>query len=408
MKKKKIINDPLYGFINIPAGLIFQIIEHPSFQRLRRIRQLGLSDLVYPGALHTRFHHAVGAMHLMRLSLENLRSKGVNISDHEMESAMAGILLHDVGHAPFSHALEYSILKNVPHENVSLLLMRKLNDEFGGRLDTAISMFDNKYPRPFFHQLISSQLDVDRLDYLQRDSFYTGVHEGTIGADRIIKMLNVVEEKLVVEEKGIYSVENFLVSRRLMYWQVYLHKASVAAEAMLISLLARAKTVYDQDRKPDIPEGLAYFFENEVGMEDLKTGEALQTFVNLDDFDIFGAVKAWTRSHDPVLSTLSAMIVNRKLFRVILSEEPFEPELKERLKAKVSEHFGIGPEETAHMLLEGQVSNEVYVGQGQGITVLKKNGELEDIVTATDLPNIAAMTKIVKKHYLCWPKIVSL
>nr|HAD49848.1 phosphohydrolase [Algoriphagus sp.] len=324
MKSQKILNDPVYGFITIPSELIFTIIDHPYFQRLRRIKQLGLTDFVYPGALHTRFHHALGAMHLMSITLDNLRNKGTEISDPEYEAALIAILLHDIGHGPFSHALEYSLLKSVPHEELSLLIIELLNQELSGKLDLTLRIFKNQYERKFFHQLVSSQLDIDRLDYLQRDCFFTGVSEGTIGADRIIKMMDVKDDQVVIEEKGIYSIENFLSARRLMYWQVYLHKTTVSAEKMLINLIQRAKDLKIRGANFPISEEFDYLLGNEHTLQDFQSNpDLLKIFLELDDLDLWGAIKLWKKSDDYVLRSISRMFLTRNLFKISLKNDPF-------------------------------------------------------------------------------------
>lgn len=409
MNKKKIINDPVYGFITIPSELIFDIIEHPYFQRLRRIKQLGLTDLVYPGALHTRFHHAIGAMHLMASTLENLRSKGHEISHEEFEGSLIAILLHDVGHGPFSHALEFSLLENIHHEELSKLVMERLNAEFDGRLSLAMEIFAGNYVKKFLCQLVSSQLDIDRLDYLKRDSFFTGVSEGTIGADRIIKMLDVHEGKLVVEEKGIYSIENFLNARRLMYWQVYLHKASVSAEKMLIAIIKRAKRLTKKGIPVTASHGLTVFLEREASLEDFHNdGAILEKFLLLDDYDIWGAIKIWAVHDDFILSRLSQMILNRSLFRIRLTSEPPGSELVMKIEKKVVETYNLKPRDAKYFVSHGKVANSAYLSKDEEISILSKGGEVQDVATAADLPNIKAMSKIVRKYYLCWPKDISL
>lgn len=409
MNKKKIINDPVYGFITIPGDLIFDIIQHPYFQRLRRIKQLGLSDFVYPGALHTRFHHALGAMHLMSITLDNLRSKDNEISPEEYEASLIAILLHDIGHGPFSHTLEYCLMNNVSHEQLSLLLINYLNQHMGGKLDLALRLFRGEYHRPFFHQLVASQLDIDRLDYLRRDSFFTGVSEGTIGADRIIKMLDVHNEKLVVEEKGIYSIENFLSARRLMYWQVYLHKTSVAAEKMLVKLITRAKWLVRHGISLKATPAFSIFLERDVSIEDLKEDpELLNVFASLDDYDVWGSIKFWVSHEDKVLSMLAAMLLQRKLFRVRLSNQETTPEEYYKLRERIQRTLSLTDEESDYFISQGSISNKAYIAEGESINVLMKSGELLDVAAASDLPNIKAMSKIVKKYYLCWPKSVSL
>ncbi len=404
MKSQKILNDPVYGFITIPSELIFAIIDHPYFQRLRRIRQLGLTDFVYPGALHTRFHHALGAMHLMSITLDNLRIKGTEISETEYEAALIAILLHDIGHGPFSHALEYSLLRGIPHEELSLLTIEQLNEEFGGQLTLALSIFKNQYPRKFFHQLVSSQLDIDRLDYLQRDCFFTGVSEGTIGADRIIKMMAVKDDQLVIEEKGIYSIENFLSARRLMYWQVYLHKTTVSAEKMLINLIQRAKKLAQDGRTFFVTEEMAYFMRQEVSLADFKAdSNLLKKFLQLDDFDIWGAIKLWKNDSDYVLQNISQMFLTRKLFKINLVNESFSSQEIENLRAKALKKLGVPEEDLGYFFSTGTISNYGYVEKDR-ISILTKKGEVVDVASAADLPNIKIMSKMVEKHYVCVAK----
>ncbi|MBK6263885.1 HD domain-containing protein [Marivirga sp. S37H4] len=406
MEKIKKINDPIYGFITIKSDLLFKIVNHPFFQRLRRIRQLGLSEFVYPGATHTRFHHALGATHLMGMALDQLKEKGIDISDQEYESAQIAILLHDIGHGPFSHALEFSLLQNITHENISLQFMKMLNIQFSNKLDLAISMFKNTYSRKFFHQLISSQLDVDRLDYLNRDSFYTGVSEGNISVDRIISHLMVVDDQIVVEEKAIYSIENFLNARRLMYWQVYLHKTALSAERMLINLMARAKEVHSLN---DVSKALKYFLENNFNLDDIQDKpEIIAHFSLLDDVDIWHAIKTWSTNKDKVLSQLSGRLLNRDLFKIKLSNEPLaKSDIKAFKLAIVQEHHLLN-KEASYFLSHGEVTNSAYILGGKSINILTKKGNVIDIAQAADLPNIKAMSKIVKKYYLCLPKTVSL
>jgi HD superfamily phosphohydrolase len=406
LKKLKKVNDPIYGFITIKSELLFSIFNHPYFQRLRRIRQLGLSELVYPGATHTRFHHALGATHLMGLALDHLKEKGVSINDLEYESAQIAILLHDIGHGPFSHALEYSIIKGITHENISLQFMKMLNNEFIGKLDTAIAMFKNSYKRKFFHELISSQLDVDRLDYLNRDSFYTGVSEGNISVDRIISHLDVIEDEIVVEEKAIYSIENFLNARRLMYWQVYLHKTALSAERMLVHLMSRAKEVHSLDH---ISPALKYFLENDFTLEEFQDNpEIVRQFSKLDDSDIWHAIKVWENNKDKVLKNLSQRILQRDLFKIKLGNEPLKKADINTLKGKIAQEFHLLNKEAAFFLSHGEVTNSAYILGGKSIKIITKKGHLMDIAQAADLPNIKAMSKIVKKYYLCIPKNVSL
>ena len=404
MKSQKILNDPVYGFITIPSELIFAIIDHPYFQRLRRIRQLGLTDFVYPGALHTRFHHALGAMHLMSITLDNLRIKGTDISEAEYEAALIAILLHDIGHGPFSHALEYSLLRGIHHEELSLLTIELLNEEFGGQLTLALRIFKNQYPKKFLYQLVSSQLDIDRLDYLQRDCFFTGVSEGTIGADRIIKMMAVKDDQLVIEEKGIYSIENFLSARRLMYWQVYLHKTTVSAEKMLINLIQRAKKLAQDGRTFFVTEEMAYFMSQEVSLADFKADSSLlKKFLQLDDFDIWGAIKLWKNDPDYVLQNISQMFLTRKLFKINLVNEPFSSQEIEQLRTKAQKKLAVPDEDLGYFFSTGTISNYGYLEKDR-ISILTKKGEVVDVATAADLPNIKIMSKMVEKHYVCVAK----
>jgi HD superfamily phosphohydrolase len=404
LKSQKILNDPVYGFITIPSELIFTIIDHPFFQRLRRIRQLGLTDFVYPGALHTRFHHAIGAMHLMSITLDNLRIKGTEISDEEYEAALIAILLHDIGHGPFSHALEYSLLIGVPHEELSLLTIELLNEQLGGKLDLSLRIFKNQYDRKFLNQLVSSQLDIDRLDYLQRDCFFTGVSEGTIGADRIIKMMDVKDGQLVIEEKGIYSIENFLSARRLMYWQVYLHKTTVSAEKMLINLIKRSKYLAQAGANLTVSEEFGFFMKNDFGLEDFKKDRRiLENFLSLDDFDIWGAIKLWKRHEDYVLRNISQMFLTRNLFKINLVNEPFSPAEIEDMRAKTQKKLMIPENDIDYFFSSGTVSNYGYLAK-ERINILTKKGKVVDVATAADLPNIKVMSKIVEKHYVCKAK----
>jgi hypothetical protein len=407
-EKKKIINDPVYGFIKIQSDLIFKIIEHPWFQRLRHIKQLGLTDLVYPSAQHTRFQHALGALHLMNRVLDTLRSKGIGISAEEHEAACIAVLLHDIGHGPFSHALEDTLLPNVNHESISYLFMEVLHRQFKGRLDLTMKIFRNSYRRKFFHQLISSQLDIDRLDYLNRDCFFTGVPEGTIGVDRIIEVLTVHNDQLVVEEKGIYSIENFLHARRLMYWQVYLHKATLSAERMMVNLIRRAKKLAQANEVVPCSAALHFFLHHSLDLEHFKENRmALTHFGQLDDADIWGAIKMWQHHADPILRILSTRLLERRLFRVALSNEPISKNQIERLRTLLSGEFNLLKSETVYLFSTGIVTNEAYA-EGQKINILMKSGKLLDIAQASDLPSIKAISKIVKKNYLCWPKDVSL
>lgn len=403
MNKHKIINDPVHGFIKIPSDLIYDLIAHPYYQRLRRIKQLGLSEFIYPGAVHTRFHHALGAMHLIGLALDTLKNKGVLISNEELEAAQIAILLHDIGHGPMSHALEYSILKNVPHEIISSLFIQKLNVIFEGKLTLAQEIFNDQYPRKFFHQLVSSQLDMDRLDYLQRDRFFTGVMEGTVGAERIIKMLAVYNDEIVVEEKGILSIEQFLTARRLMYWQVYLHKTNICAEQMLIQTLKRAKHLYNEGKKINIGKSLSVFFEKEVNLNEFTENPLyLEIFALLDDNDIWACLKDWQFESDIVLSNLSKGLLERKLFKIVLSAEKNTTIDVAQLKKSIAEKLKISERETNYLVFEGIAYNEAYQAKGEVINILSKSGEIQDIAQASDLPNIKALKKIVKKYYLCY------
>ena len=409
LNKRKVFNDPVYGFINIPSDLIFDIIEHPFFQRLRRIRQMGLADFVYPGALHTRFHHALGAMHLMQNTLNSLRTKGQDISDDEFEATLIAILLHDIGHGPFSHALEYVLLPGVGHEQMSQLLIRSLCKTIGGNTHLAYQIFTDQYERRFLHQLVSSQLDIDRLDYLKRDCFYTGVSEGEIGADRIIKMLDVRNDEIVVEEKGIYSIENFLNARRLMYWQVYLHKASVSAEKMMISTVQRAIDLAKNGVDLSASPALVFFLKQQISLEALENNpEYLQKFTELDDVDVWSAMKQWKYHTDGVLSSLSQRILERKLFRIRISNEPFSEGTILEMGEQVRHCLNISKKELNYFMIYGNISNAAYISEGQKINIITKQGKIFDIAKASDLPNIKAMSKIVTKYYLCWPKDVIL
>ncbi|MRS65774.1 HD domain-containing protein [Larkinella terrae] len=407
--KKKILNDPVYGFITIPNDLTFDLVEHPYFQRLRRIKQLGLSELVYPGALHTRFHHALGAMHLMGQAIQTLRSKGHRISEAECDAAQIAILLHDIGHGPFSHVLEYSILEGIAHERVSLLLMKDLNRQFSGRLSLAIEMFEGTYHRPFFHQLVSSQLDMDRMDYLNRDCFYTGVAEGTIGADRIIKMLDLVDDSLVVEAKGILSIENFLSSRRLMYWQVYLHKTSLCAESMLVQIMRRARFLLTQSEQ-DATEAvfttpaLRVFLSKPVTMEEFENHpEYLSAFTQLDDYDIWTSIKLWSQHSDRVLSILCQMLLDRRLFKIMMSDQPFVGELVREIEQQLLDS-GIRQDELSYFLVEGVATNSAYLPSIDNINIKRKDDRIIDIADASDLPGIKALTNMVRRYYICWAK----
>ena len=405
--KKKILNDPVYGFITIPTELLFDLVEHPYFQRLRRIKQLGLSEYVYPGALHTRFHHALGAMHLMGQAMQTLQSKGHSISDAECEAAQIAILLHDIGHGPFSHVLECCLLNNVPHEEISLLLMHKLNRQFGGRLSLAIRMFDGSYERPFFHQLTSSQLDMDRMDYLNRDGYYTGVAEGTIGAERIIKMLDLADNQLVVEAKGVLSIENFLNARRLMYWQVYLHKTSICCESMLIQILRRARFLIGQNTPLFAPDTFRLFLSESISLAEFRTNDTyLKAFTQLDDYDVWACIKQWALHDDQVLATLCQMLLDRRLFKIMLSTEPFAGALVDELAGQLRQ-AGLPDEDLSYFLVEGQATNAAYLPSEERINIKLKSGKIIDIADASDLSNIQVLTNIVRRYYVCWAKGLS-
>jgi HD superfamily phosphohydrolase len=406
MNKKKIFNDPVYGFVTVPTELLFDLIEHPYFQRLRRIQQLGLTNFVYPGALHTRFHHALGAMHLMQLALRTLKDKGVKISAAEGEAAQVAILLHDIGHGPLSHALETSIFQDVPHEQLSLYLMERLNEQFPGRLTLAMEMFKGSYGRTFFHQLVSSQLDMDRLDYLNRDSFYTGVEEGRPGADRLIKMLQVVDEKLVLEEKAVYSVENFLVSRRLMYWQVYLHKAVTSAEQMVIRVMQRARDLARAGVPVPGSSCLTYFLGRAVTLAEFEQdADILSRFVQLDDIDIWGAIKTWVSHDDKVLSFLSQSLLNRQLFKIVIRPEPYDEDFQLGIVELIAETFQLSLDDARELMITGKLSNTAYdPNSHETIDILTKLGKVVNVTEASDLPNIRALSQKVQKHYICYPK----
>jgi len=406
--KHKIVNDPVWGFIDLNSGLLFDLIEHPYFQRLRRIRQLGLTSHVYPGANHTRFEHSIGSMYLVGTALNVLRGKGVEISDEEAEGATIAVLLHDLGHGPFSHALEESIVRGISHEELSLLFMRDLNSQFDGRLDLAIRIFLDQYPKHFLHLLVSSQLDMDRLDFLKRDSFYCGVSEGVVSSDRIIKMLDVRSDQLVVEAKGIYSVENFLIARRMMYWQVYLHKTVVSAERMLVNLLRRASDLVNSGVKVKASGAFACFLNGEVTADDFRSMEinrqkmAVCRFSRLDDSDITSAIKEWTSHSDPILSDLSDRIMNRKLMKIKISPHPFSESQLNDLRSKVLSKTGIQDDKLDYFISVGEMTNKAYKTDEEAIMILHKNGKLKDIRDASDI-NLEGLTKTVRKHFVCYP-----
>ncbi len=404
--KRKIVNDPVYGFINIPYPILYDLMEHPYFQRLRRIKQLGLTNLVYPGANHTRFQHALGAMHLMEETIGGLRAKGIEISEQETEAALIAILLHDIGHGPYSHALERTVVENVSHEMLSLLFMQEMNKEFGGKLDTAIAIFRKKYPKKFLCQLVSGQLDMDRLDYLRRDSFFTGVTEGIIGSDRIIKMLHVYRDELVIEAKGIYSIEKFLLARRLMYWQVYLHKTVIAADQLLLSILRRAKQLIGSGEKLFATPALLFFLRDFSSAQIEKNpSEMLKQYAKLDDDDISIAIKMWTEHDDPVLSRLSKNLLDRRLLRIEIQNEPFSCERIDDLRKKTAAHCRLSETEADYFVRAGVLSNHAYDNDpGSESILVMQNGSPVDITEASDLDNLFGMSKVVEKYFLCYPK----
>lgn len=403
VNRHKILNDPVYGFVTLRHERALDLMDHRFMQRLRRISQLGLSHLVYPGAVHNRFHHAVGCMHLMQEAIDSLRNKGVAITEEEAEGACLAILLHDVGHGPFSHALEHSIVRGVHHEDVSALIMGRLNEEFGGALDMAIEIFNDHHPKAFLHQLVSSQLDMDRLDYLARDSFYSGVTEGKVGSERILKMLNVVDGQLVVEEKAIYSIEKFVVARRLMYWQVYLHRTVLSAEHMLMLVLRRAKHLARKGEPVFASPALSLFLHDDLDRAKfLADPEVLERFCELDDSDIFVAMKAWRHHDDRVLAMLSARLLDRGLFRIELRPEPFgEADVEERVQA-TAQHFGLSKGEASFLVSNARIDNKAYVPRG--ILVLYKDGTVRDFAEANDHLSLQLLSKPVEKSFLCYPK----
>jgi len=403
--KRKIINDPIYGFVTIPSDLIYDLINHPYFQRLRRIKQLGLTNLVYPGALHTRFHHAVGAMHLMQEAVLTLRQKDVVISEAEEQAVLIAILLHDIGHGPFSHALEHSIVKGVSHEAISTLFMDKLNQEFEGKLTLAIGIFNDRHSKKFLHQLVSSQLDMDRLDYLKRDSFFTGVSEGVISSDRIIKMLNVVNNELVVEHKAIYSIEKFLIARRLMYWQVYLHKTVLSAETLLVNILKRAKELSAGGTELFATPTLSLFLKNNFTQKDFEEDvNLLAKFAKLDDSDLDASIKVWSEHEDKILSKLCQNLLDRKLFKIEMQNEPFPQSYLNEFTEKVCKLYQINKEEASYFVLTDVVNNSAYNANQFNINILMSNGKLVDVAEASDQLNIQSLSTTVSKHFICYPK----
>ena len=403
--KLKIFNDPIYGFITIPNSLIYDLIQHPYFQRLRRISQMGMSYLVYPGAHHTRFHHALGCLHLMQKVVQVLRFKEVFISEEEENALYIAILLHDMGHGPFSHAMEHSIVEGIHHEDISLQFMNKLNEEFDGKLSLAIEIFKGNYHRKFLLHLISSQLDMDRMDYLKRDSFYSGVAEGNINSDRLIQMLTVVDDQLVVEEKGIYSVEKFLVSRRLMYWQAYLHKTSVVAELILTKILKRAKELTQKGILLPCSESLQFFMQNKISLSDFDKS-VLDKFSYLDDYDVMGAIKSWQFHDDFVLQSLCRMILNRDLLKIQMTDDKPNKENLLAIKNKYISLAGISDKEADYFVFKGKLKNQAYSKSSEPIRILKKDKTIEDVVEASDQLHLKALSKPVTKYFICFPKVV--
>lgn len=405
MNKKKIINDPVYGFISIPTDLVFDLIEHPYFQRLRYIKQLGMTHLVYPGALHTRFHHALGAMHLMKMSIETLRSKGQEITAEEEEAVTIAILLHDIGHGPFSHALEHTIVKDISHEDISQLLMDKLNKKFDGRLSMAIQIFNGTYKKDFLHQMVSSQLDMDRLDYLNRDSFFTGVSEGVISSDRIIKMLNVKDDHITIEEKGIYSIEKFLIARRLMYWQVYFHKTVIAAEMLLVKILTRSRELALAGQEMFATPALGHFLQKTISRDVfINEDHHIETFAALDDTDIIASVKVWAQSDDFVLAKLCNDFISRKLYHVDITNKIADDETLAKLTQKAIDKYGITEHEAKYFVFKDIISNDAYKAGDGFIRILMKDGSIKDITAASDNSNLEVLAKTVKKYILCYSK----
>lgn len=409
--QKKIVNDPVYGFINLPDGLIYDLIEHPFFQRMRRIKQLGLTNLVYPGANHSRLQHAIGAFHLMNQAIDTIRLKGHEITNEESQGLQIAILLHDIGHGPYSHALEKYFITGISHEKISLNIFQTMNLSLNGSLDLAISIFNNTYHKKFLHQLVSSQLDMDRLDYLKRDSFFTGVSEGVISSDRIIKMLNVVDDQLVVDEKGIYSIEKFLVARRLMYWQVYWHKTVLIAEQMLVAIFNRAKKLLSTGTELFGTPALIYFLKlNHTGnfncLNNKTDEESLVFFCQLDDYDLMTAIKVWAQHQDLILSFLCNSLINRKLFKIEIYREPLNELKSNKIIDEISHKLQISASDASDLVIGGEISNNAYNMLDDRIEILFKNNELKDISDASDMFNITVLSKEVKKYFLCYPKVL--
>ena len=406
MNDSKIINDPVFGFIKIPRGPLLQIVQHPLMQRLTRIKQLGLASVVYPAAQHTRFQHSIGAFHLMSEAITSLQQKGIYIFDSEEEAVEAAILMHDIGHGPFSHVLENTLIHGITHEEISLLMMEQINQEMNGALNLALMIFKDEYPKRFLHQLISSQLDVDRLDYLRRDSFFTGVTEGNIGSARIIKMLDVVDDKLVVNSKGIYSIENFLTTRRLMYWQVYLHKTAVACEKVLVNTLLRAKYLVMNGEDVFAPPSLKYFLVNEVDADWFNQHEeALRHYEMLDDNDIWSAIKVWMDSHDKILSILATNLVNRNIFQVEVHEQPITEERLADLRKEISKKTGIDEKDAHYLMNVSVIQKDMYDVNDDRIGILYKDGTIRDIAESSEILNISLLSKKIRKYYLCYQRL---
>lgn len=406
MKDFKVINDPVFGFIKIPRGLLLQIIQHPLFQRLTRIKQLGLSSMVFPGAQHTRFQHSLGAFHLMSEALLTLQQKGIFIFDSEAEAVCAAILMHDIGHGPFSHVLEHTLVSGISHEEISLMMMEEINRDIGGQLNLAIAIFKGEHPKPFLHQLISSQLDMDRLDYLRRDSFFTGVHEGNIGSARIIKMLDVVDNQLCIDHKGIYSIENYLTARRLMYWQVYLHKTTVGAERLLINTLRRAKDLVKAGTDVFAPPALKHFLTNDIDQEWFANDAAtLKYYSQLDDNDIWTALKVWTESTDPILSRLAKGLTDRRLFKVETGDEPFDAAYVQAKKEELAASLGISMDDTEYFVSQTSAKKDMYNMDDDHISILFNDGTLKDVADVSDLINMNILALKKSKYYLCYQRL---
>ena len=400
MNGHQIINDPVFGFIKLKRGLLYDIVQHPLFQRLTRINQLGLASVVYPGARHTRFQHSLGAYYLMTEAVKSLTEKGVYIFDSEAEAVQAAILMHDIGHGPFSHVLEHTLISSISHEDISLMMMERINQDLKGQLSLAISIFKDEYPNKIFHQLISSQLDMDRLDYLRRDSFYTGVTEGIIGSDRIIKMLNVKDDRLVVDSKGIYSIENYLTSRRLMYWQVYLHKTAVGYEKILVNTLMRARDLMQQGVDLFASPALAYFLKSDVHFDD----QALQVYAELDDSDIWSAMKAWKHADDRILATLATDMTDRHLFKVEVTEERPSQEYMDDIARRIARQMDIPLADTKYLMTLTEIGKDMYNPEDDSIGILYKDGTVKDIADASEILNVQLLSKKIRKYYLCYQR----